>query len=358
MTPLIQVAASSTEQQWYYTRQELARPPSVREGMKLSQERRLRQKAVKTIWKFKDALFLKQATITTAATLMHRFYMRETFQQYDYLLGAAAATFLASKSEEEPRSLKTLTQFVLDMRRGTYNGQKRAPETSRPEFTDLRRKITLVEETMLRAMCFDLTVRDPHWVALKTVKRVWKEDEAGTNVARVAWAFLNDVLYHPLCLFHRPHLLAAASLLLACAQLSLPLPPRPLSLDEQRTLHETDAEEGEEAPPFVPEVYWLDLLDVRKEELEAAVEDLLDGYKVAQEAFVQQQAVQLATLVTPLFASLSPSPSSTSTTAPASASTATTSTITDAAKGLDALGGALTAVEGEGVVKMDVDPPA
>ncbi|GAA5839723.1 hypothetical protein JCM11251_002573 [Rhodosporidiobolus azoricus] len=306
MAPLVQVAASATEQQWLYSRKELSRPPSVREGMKLSEERRSRQKAMKTIWKLKDAMQLKQATITTAATLMHRFYMRESFQKYDSLVGAIAAVFLACKSEEEPKSLKQLAQYGLEFREHRFTGQRRQPEQNRPEFGQMRTQLTLVEEAMLNALGFDLTVRAPHWIAVKAAKRIWRQDEEqATDIARAAWTFLNDALYHPLYVMHRPNLLATAALVLACAQLALPLPPKPPTLDEQLTLHGMDAEEGEEAPPFVPEVFWLDLLDVRREEVEGAVNDMLDGYKLASCAFVREQTVQLAALVPPLLAALS-----------------------------------------------------
>lgn len=74
----------------------------------------------------------------------------------------------------------------------------------------------------------------------------------------------------PLCLLYRPQLIAAASFVLACAQLDQPLPPSPGSLSEQRALHELEiqeAEEGEEPAPFVPRMGWMDLLEINPEEL-------------------------------------------------------------------------------------------
>lgn len=46
----LDMVASSTEPQWYYSRDELALPPSVRAGMALSHERALRQEAVQQLW--------------------------------------------------------------------------------------------------------------------------------------------------------------------------------------------------------------------------------------------------------------------------------------------------------------------
>ncbi|GAA6012371.1 hypothetical protein JCM10207_007062 [Rhodosporidiobolus poonsookiae] len=305
MAPLIDLATSTTEQQWYWTWAELARSPSVRDGMRVGDEWKQRQKAVKWLWSFKDASGLKQTTITTAATFLHRFYMRETFQTYEPLLTSAAAVFLACKSEEDPKSIKTVVQAVLDIKRKGYASAREPHQiNSRTEdFAKVRTQLTVVEEALLHALCFDLTVRDPHVLAIETAERMWKEPEKAEAVARAAWAFLNDSLALPLCIIHRPHLLAAASLVLGCAETSTPLPDPPLSVGEQRTLYEAEAEEGEEAS-FEPEVYWTEVLDVRPHEVEAATKDMLRGYKLAVDDFLIERGEKLSEWIKPLLASL------------------------------------------------------
>ncbi|GAA5860773.1 hypothetical protein JCM8547_005530 [Rhodosporidiobolus lusitaniae] len=309
MAPLIDAPSSATEPQWYFSKEELARAPSVRAGMAVSDERRQRQKACRVVWQLRDGLQLKQATVTTAITLLNRFYMRRSFQDYDHLIGAGAAVFLASKNEEDLKSTKHLVQVLLDLKRNTYRrGYPTQPETKTPEFDKLRRKLAVAEEAMLNTLCFDLTVRHPHWLAVQTAERVWRDEpEKAEEVASVAWALLNDSLATQLCILRPPQTVAAAALALACSHLSLSLPIRPPSLGEQRTLHDLDAEqaeEGEEAPPFVPEVFWLDLLDVSVEELQETVEDLLEGYNLAQDEFVRKEGEILAGKALPLLASL------------------------------------------------------
>jgi hypothetical protein len=56
MPSLIRGPASTTEQQWFYTRAEVDHSPSVRAGMSSSEEREMRQKAVHAIWMLKDGL--------------------------------------------------------------------------------------------------------------------------------------------------------------------------------------------------------------------------------------------------------------------------------------------------------------
>ncbi|KPV76118.1 uncharacterized protein RHOBADRAFT_53102 [Rhodotorula graminis WP1] len=289
------MVASLTEPQWYYSRDELALPPSVRAGMPLSRERALRQEAVRQLWnmrdKSKDKGTFGQAVVTAAATFVHRFYMRETFQDWDHKATAAAAIFLASKAEEEPRSLKTLLSWVLDPN-----------ELADPHrANDVRQKVLAHEEAMLRVLCFDLTVRHPHWIAVSVARKAWVgegEQEVGDKVAKVAWMILNDSLSAPLCLLYTPPVLAAAAVVLACAQLDVALPGPPPPLSEQKALHEfkvQEAEEGEEMPPFEPQVYWLELVGVEPDQLPEPVKDLADVYKLAADEFVVEEgARQLA----------------------------------------------------------------
>ncbi|GAA5904943.1 hypothetical protein JCM8208_007232 [Rhodotorula glutinis] len=286
----LDMVASSTEPQWYYSRDELALPPSVRAGMALSHERALRQEAVQQLWLIRNHGVFKQPVITAAATFVHRFYMRETFQDWDAKTTAAAAIFLASKAEEEPRSLKSLLSWILDA--NELADAHRA--------NNVRQKVLAHEEAMLRVLCFDLTVRHPHWIAVSVARKAWVgegEHEVGDQVAKVAWMILNDSLSAPLCLLYTPPVLGAAALVLACAQLDVALPGPPPPLSDQKALHDLkiqEAEEGEEMPVFEPQVYWLDLVGVKPDQLPDPVKDLVDVYQLANDEFVVEEAAELA----------------------------------------------------------------
>ncbi|KWU41744.1 cyclin-like protein, partial [Rhodotorula sp. JG-1b] len=208
--------------QWLYTPAELAHSTSVRAGLTVQQELHGRARAIKRLELTAIRQYRHQPVISTAATFLHRFYMRETMQQYDPVTAAVAAFFLACKSEEEPRSIKALVQFLLEATRDQRRfrvDRIAAPQTDLPEFQKLRAKVLTYEEAILRSLCYDLTVRNPHWYAVNTAKQVWTggdgEVETGKRVAQVAWTFLNDSLALPLCLLYRPQLIAGASLVLA-----------------------------------------------------------------------------------------------------------------------------------------------
>lgn len=309
----LRLPASSTESQWLYTPAELAHSPSVRAGLTVQQELHGRARAIKRLWTLRNYQTVHQPVISTAATFLHRFYMRETMQQYDPVTAAVAAFFLACKSEEEPRSIKALVQFLLEATRDQRRfrvDRIAAPQTDLPEFQKLRAKVLTYEEAILRSLCYDLTIRNPHWYAVNTAKQVWtgaEEVETGKRVAQVAWTFLNDSLALPLCLLYRPQLIAAASLVLACAQLDQPLPPSPGSLSEQKALHELEiqeAEEGEEPAPFVPRMGWMDLLEIKPEELREPIKAMLGGYDLALDPFVASEAKLLAPKVDALLSEL------------------------------------------------------
>lgn len=122
--------------------------------------------------------------------------MRETIQDYDPVITAVAAFFLACKTEEEPRPIKPLVQYLLEASRNRHIRVEHInkPETDLPEFKRLRAKVLAYEETILRSLCYDLTVRNPHWYIVNTAQRVWTGEvaETGQRVARAAWGFLND----------------------------------------------------------------------------------------------------------------------------------------------------------------------
>ncbi|GAA5859081.1 hypothetical protein JCM1840_003740 [Sporobolomyces johnsonii] len=325
MAPLIAVPASSTESQWFFSRAEVDHSPSIRAGMKLRDERRQRQKAVHMLWIFKDLTATRQIVTSTAAAFLQRFYMRETFDKYDAPIAAAAAHFLACKVEEQNRSIKMITSGTFHIMRGTYKRTGVYPaddhEMRQPDWIDLRRKILRYEEAMLHALCFDMTMRDPHFLAGRALARVSPHKGKGpaeddktveAKLERSVWGFVNDSLASPACLLYRPELIAAACLALACAHVDQPLPPVPLPVAEQRQVWEYAQEEGEEPEPFEAEVYWLELLDVRADEVKEAVHYLLENYTIAQDPFVVDEGQRLAAKVLPLLETLPPWPPSSS----------------------------------------------
>ncbi|ORY79750.1 cyclin-like protein [Leucosporidium creatinivorum] len=300
---LISAPTSLADSQWFFTPRELARPPSVRADknpLSLEQERHARATVVRKLWEIKNALSMPTLVVGTASTFVHRFYMRETVQQFPPHVTAAAAFFLASKVEEKPRSVRTILGCALEAHRNngvvTKDSKGRVPaDENDRNFIEFKRAVLHCEETMLRALCFDLTVRLPYPAVMNGVKRMWKGDgHTAEQVAQAAWVIVNDTLPTTLVLVHRPNIIAAAAIVCACEQLDVPLrttsnkagagPSRDGSGMDQ------DEEEGEEPEE---EPYWLELFDVKVEEVQDAVKTMMEVYKRAVDPFVYEEAAKL-----------------------------------------------------------------
>ncbi|GAA5980804.1 hypothetical protein JCM5350_003713 [Sporobolomyces pararoseus] len=297
---------SSTEPQWFFTREELDNSPSIQQGMDWKEERRNRQRMIQILWQFRSIGRLPQVGIDTAATLLQRFYMRNSFQQWDKYIAVAAAYFLASKVEERPVNSKNVTsilRYLIDpssSKGGRYEFHE--SEFAVPDFIAKRKEILRCEETMLRMECFDMNLRHPHPLLGKLVKRVWSKGKGpevvkdGARVLDVSWCIVNDTLASPICLLYRPQLIAACCIALACILLRLPLPEKPLSLSEQITVWEFDREEGEEETEesaFQEDVYWLELLEVRSDELREPILFILENWKLATDEFVSDETERI-----------------------------------------------------------------
>ena len=69
---------ADSEAQWIFSDQELARSPSVEDGMSPEQERELRSKGLSFIMQVGIMLKLPQLTLSTAGVFFNRFLMRHS----------------------------------------------------------------------------------------------------------------------------------------------------------------------------------------------------------------------------------------------------------------------------------------
>ncbi|GAA5875275.1 hypothetical protein JCM16303_000566 [Sporobolomyces ruberrimus] len=311
---LARYPASSTESQWYFTRQELARSPSIQQGMDPREEMRNRQRMIQILWHFRNASKHPQLVINTAATILQRFYMRVPFQTWDKYTAVAAAFFLASKVEERPANSKTVTAWLRHVcRTPGLEFKLRESDYALPDFVKQRKDILHYEETMLRMECFDMNLRHPQALLGKAVERIWGNVEGGggggkgkergkdtevdtTQLLDCAWCIANDTLAAPTCLLYRPQLIAACCFLLACVLQRKPLPAKPPPVSDQRTLWDLDREEGEEEDGengFEEEVYWLEWFEVGSDELKDPILYILDTWESATDPFVPYEKERL-----------------------------------------------------------------
>ncbi|RUP52423.1 cyclin-like protein [Jimgerdemannia flammicorona] len=120
----------------------------------------------------------------------------------------ATCIFLATKVEETGRKMRDIVQTVAQ--KASKKDNVVYDEGSR-EYTKWRDIMLYLEEVLLEAICFDLTIEHPYSILLKHVAKI----NGSKKLAQTAWAFINDSLRTPLCVIYRPQVISAAALLLA-----------------------------------------------------------------------------------------------------------------------------------------------
>ncbi|KAI5284538.1 hypothetical protein KEM52_002864 [Ascosphaera acerosa] len=213
-----------TQRQWVFTPDELARTPSILDGMPQRVEQINRSKGVNFILQVGMLLKIPQSTLITASIYLHRFFMRYSMKGSSadgggggggggaraglhYYDVAGTALFLATKVDENCRKFK---DFVVACARvGSKNPQLLVDEQSKV-FWNWRDAILLHETLLLEALCFDLQLELPQKFLWEMLGHFGMRDDK--RLRNSAWAFLNDSMYTVLCVRFPARTIAAGAL--------------------------------------------------------------------------------------------------------------------------------------------------
>lgn len=205
------------EAQWLFTDEELARTPSIEDGMLAAQEQELRSKGLHFIMQVAIMLKLPQLTLSTAGIFFNRFLMRYSLvktashpKPLHHFQIAATALFLSTKTTETPRKLKELITAVCRV------AQKNPALTVHDDSKDFWRwRDTLLfnEDVLLETLCFDVSPTPPHRALIDLLRFLRAEEKPETYrpLRNAAWAFCNDTGMTSLSLRYGPRVLAAAA---------------------------------------------------------------------------------------------------------------------------------------------------
>ncbi|KAG2698551.1 hypothetical protein I3843_07G155400 [Carya illinoinensis] len=200
---------------WYFSRKEIEdHSPSRKDGIDLEYESHLRESYCKFIQRLGEKLKVPQVKIASGMLLCHRFYMRQSHAKNDWQTIATASTFLACKIGDTPRFLKDVVLLSYEM---MYEWDRLAPQRIRKEHKlyDKQRELILIgERLLLSTIAFDLDIQLPYQPLVAGLKKLDL-----SNLAKVAWNFVNDTLRTTLCLQYKPHYIAAGSIFLAATAL-------------------------------------------------------------------------------------------------------------------------------------------
>lgn len=100
-------------------------------------------------------------TVATGVVFFHRFFMLQSFKQFDRWVVAAACLLLAGKVEETPKKCKD----ILKVTNSLLNSQQMAQFGSNP-----KEELLTHERILLQTIKFDLQLEHPYSYLLKFAK--------------------------------------------------------------------------------------------------------------------------------------------------------------------------------------------
>lgn len=204
---------AEAEAQWLFDEDELARSPSIQDGMPAEKEKELRSKGINFIRQVGIMLKLPELTLSTGAIFFNRYLMRNSLVDrpgakalHHYTLGATCL-FLATKVEESCRKMKDI---VIACCRVAQKNPALVIDEQSKDFWKWRDTILLNEDVLLETLCFDLTIEPPHKQLFEMLK--YYRVEHNKQLRNAAWAFVTDSNMTQLCLLCNSQTIAAAAL--------------------------------------------------------------------------------------------------------------------------------------------------
>ncbi|KAI8897521.1 cyclin-like protein [Globomyces pollinis-pini] len=195
---------------WIFRDRELLKAPSVLEGKTIVEESCLRYYATHFLERCGKSLGMPQELINKGKLLMQRFYMRCSFQKWEYHEVSAALLFLCSKIGNSGSYLKIET-IIGVCARAAKKGHSDLSETSK-EFCYWYDKILVTEQHILEMLCFDDCPLLPHPIAIDLIRSFGGSKQLQLH----AFHLCSDALYSSVSVRYTPELLAQASVYLAC----------------------------------------------------------------------------------------------------------------------------------------------
>lgn len=198
--------------QWLFPRSALfATPSGTTSSIPLEKELYDRARGVEFLFRLGSSLQLPTTALFTAATWFHRFYMRNSLEDYHRQDVAASCIFLATKTEECGRKLRDVAR-VCQSKASAVPAESLSDE----EVERCQEAILLTEEALLEALCFDFVVTNPHEVLVDLFNRHTPLAEDNEDQLKdLAWSIAHDSFRTILCLLFDVRIISAACFIIA-----------------------------------------------------------------------------------------------------------------------------------------------
>ena len=145
-------------------------------------------------------------TICTASLYFHRFYALLPLQVHPPSLIATACVLLSSKVEEHTRRVRDVINCAY-----TALHPQGGPLPISPSYWDVKELLLRAEQTLLRALSYDLSYTHPHSYLLHCTRHL----QCTAALATLAYDILMDSTHTGLGLQYTPSSIAAAAVYLA-----------------------------------------------------------------------------------------------------------------------------------------------
>ncbi|CAD6582723.1 MAG: hypothetical protein CYPHOPRED_002109 [Cyphobasidiales sp. Tagirdzhanova-0007] len=208
---------SSSANSWLFDDEDFQHTPSRADGITYERETYERAYGVDLIVRVGSVrINVPVLTVATAALFLQRFYMVESLAQYGAREVAMACLFLAGKVEESLRKVEAVVNYCLRLE-DRRKGKEPDIHPSSESFKRLVQQVLYIEEVILVALQFDLTVVHPHPLLSRALNGHANELSHSqiTSLGRCAWQIMSDMYTTILCVSYSTSTLAAACFLLA-----------------------------------------------------------------------------------------------------------------------------------------------
>jgi hypothetical protein len=198
-------------------------PASLREGVSVPMECLHRVFGAELLQEAGILLGLRQVVVVTAQNILHRFYWRQSLTKFDVLSVCMGAMLLSSKVEEQPKLVREVIfvfYYIYHTRRQTAD--VKALDLGGRVYTQWRNEVVNMERLILKELGFCLyrIMDHPHKFILYFVKIL----DGTTELAQLAWNYLNDAARLDLGLRYPAKVLAATAIFMAARKAGHPLP--------------------------------------------------------------------------------------------------------------------------------------
>lgn len=206
---------------FFLTDAELDNSPSRKDGVDAETERSQRVFGCESIQT--AVLYMKapQAVAATGQALLHRFYCKQSMQDFDVKEVAWAATFLACKLEEFVAGRPHAVLRVFHRMDARREGRPiESLQSWSQEYAVMKQRMFTVESHMLRAFGFVGHVEHPHKFVLSLLIMM----EQGPQLQQEAWSLANDSLRTTLCVRFKSETVACGIVFMAARRCQVALP--------------------------------------------------------------------------------------------------------------------------------------